>query len=380
MLGLSEELRLLDDMARDFALKELVEGREERDRYPFAPLFEEVLSKAFEVGFFTILSPEESGGATEPVQALCLVLEEVCREDASLGGAIFTVALTQELLRLAGAEEIWKKICAGGASLRETLPAFPSFHNPSDTTLSLEARRDGGAYRLSGKAEYVVLGNLAGKALLPARSAGEGWSLFLVDLGSSGVLAGEPVLSLGLHACPAVDLHLDEAPGELVGEEGKGEGYFEAAVDRLSVAAAAASCGVMKGSFETALDYARQRMQGGREIVNWSEVRMILSSMAVRTKAAEMMVREAAEAADSRRAGWELASRAAALQVQEAAAEVACDGIQLLGGNGYMQDYGQEKRFRDAKQLQALLGMAPLRKLRFIRRVVDGEKPWVFRG
>jgi len=376
LIGMSEELRLLEGMARDFALKELVEGREERDRYPFAPLFEEVLAKAHEVGFFSILSPEEAGGAAEPVQALCLVLEELCQEDASLGGAVFTAALSRELLRQAGSEEDLKKACAGTASPREALPAFPSFHNPSDTPLSLRAVEEGGAYRLTGKAEYVVLGNVASRALLPAGSADGGWSLYLVDLRGEGVEIGEPVLSLGLHACPAVDLLLHGAPGELVGEEGKGEVYFEAAVDRLSVAAAAASCGVMKGSFETALDYARQRIQGGREIVNWSEVRMILSSMAVRTKAAEMLVRGAAAAVDAASPGWALASRAAALQVQEAATEVTCDGIQLLGGNGYMQDYGQEKRFRDAKQLQALLGMAPLRKLRYIRRVVDGERPW----
>lgn len=376
LIGMSEELRLLEGMARDFAHKELVEGREERDRYPFAPLFEEVLAKAHEVGFFTILSPEETGGAAEPVQALCLVLEELCREDASLGGAVFTAALSQELLRQSGSEEAFKKASAGAASPREVLPAFPSFHNPSDTPLSLQAVEEGGAYRLTGKAEFVVLGNVASLALLPAGSADGGWSLYLVDLRGEGVEIGEPLLSLGLHACPAVDLLLHGATGELVGEEGKGEGYFEAAVDRLSVAAAAASCGVMKGSFETALDYARQRIQGGREIVNWSEVRMILSSMAVRAKAAEMLVRRAAAAVDAASPGWALASRAAALQVQEAATEVTCDGIQLLGGNGYMQDYGQEKRFRDAKQLQALLGTAPLRKLRYIRRVVDGERPW----
>lgn len=376
MLELSEELRLLDGMARDFALNELVEGREERDHYPFAPLFEDLLSKAREVGFFTIFLPEKMGGAAEPVQALCLVLEEICREDASLGGAIFTVALVQELLRQAWTEKGLKKFFAETASVREALPAFPSFHNPDDTPPALVADKSGGGYRLSGSVEYVVLGNMAGKALLPAACDAEGWSLFMVDLDEEGVRASEPVLSLGLHACPAVDLRLDGVPGALVGEEGKGALYFEAAVDRLSAASAACSCGVMKGSFDTALEYARQRMQGGREIVNWSEVRMILSSMAVRSKVAEMLVRRAAAAVDLGEPGWELASRAAALQVQDMAVEVTCDGIQILGGNGYMQDYGQEKRFRDAQHLQALLGMVPLRRLRYIRRIVDGESPW----
>ncbi len=222
-----------------------------------------------------------------------------------------------------------------------------------------------------------MLGNVAGRAVLPAATGdGAGYSLFLVDLQEEGVRRSDPVLGLGLHACPAVDMHLSGVRGELVGEEGEGPGYYEEAVDRLSAAAAAACCGVMKGSFDAALDYARQRIQGGREIVNWSEVRMILSSMALQGKVAEMLVRQAARAVDGGEPGWRLASRAAALQVQEAAAGVTCDGIQVLGGNGYMQDYGQEKRFRDAQQLQALTGMVPLRRLRYIRRIVDGDSPW----
>lgn len=374
--GLSEELRLLDDMARDFALKELVEEREERDHFPFGPPFADVLARAKEVGFFSILLPEEMGGAAEPVQALCLVLEEVCREDASLGGAVFTVALAQELMAQAGAAEKLKELGADSDSLEETLLAFPSFHNPGDIPPRLIATPGKEAPLLTGTIEYVVLGNLASRALLPAETeGGEGYSFFLVDLKDRGVTVGDPVLGLGMHACPVVDISLGAAPGELLGEEGRGALYFEAAVDRLS-AAAAISCGIMKGSFETALDYARQRMQGGREIVNWSEVRMMLSSMAVRSKVAEMLVQRAARAVDGEEPGWGLASRAAALQVQETAAEVTCDGIQLLGGYGYMQDYGQEKRFRDAQQAQALLGMAPVRGLRYIRRIVDGEPPW----
>lgn len=377
MIGSSEELSLLEGMARDFATGELVEGREERDRYPFGPPFEDVLAKAAEVGFFSLLLPETLGGAAEPVQALCLVLEEVCREDASLGGALFTVALAQDILVHAEEMEKLNRIYSHTESVRDLLLAFPSFYNPGDTPPGLTAERGEGVCRLHGVAEHVVLGNVAGKALLPAGSGnGAEYSFFLVDLDAEGVERSEPVLSLGLHACPAVDLCLYGAEAEPVGEEGRGPEYFEAAVDRLSVAAAAASYGVMRGSFDAALEYARQRVQGGREIVNWSEVRMVLSSMALKAGVAGMLVREAARAVDGKEPGWAHSSRAAALQVQEDAAEVTCDGIQVLGGNGYMQDYGQEKRFRDAEQLQSLLGMVPLRRLRFIRRIVDGESPW----
>ena len=374
---ISEELKMLDEMARDFAAKELVDEREENDRFPFGPLFERVLAKALEVGFYSVLLPEDAGGSAEPVSALCLVLKEVCRADASLGGIIFTNALAQEIINQAGGKSLLAKTASEDGSFKQALIAFPSFNNPAEVDNSARAVKKGAGYELSGSVEFVVMGGTAARALLPARVEGiEGHCWFLVDLGGAGVEASETVLSLGLHACPAVDLSLSSVPGEIIGSEGKGDAYFEAAVDRLSVAAAAMSAGAMQGSFVDALDYCKQRMQGGREIVNWSEVRMLLSSMAVSGKVADMLVEKAAEAADREEAGWQLASRAAALQVQKMATDVTSDGIQLLGGYGYMKDYGQEKRFRDAKQIQVIMGITPVLRLKYIRRIIDGELPW----
>lgn len=374
---ISDELKMLGDMARDFAARELLEDREEHDKFPFGPLFESVLAKAQEVGFLAIMLPEDMGGAADAVNALCLVLDEVCRVDASLGGVIFTNALAQELMAQAGGAGLLKEVVPAEGSYAEVLTAFPSFNNPGEIRSGAKAAVRDGKYRLSGSVDYVVLGGIASRALLPAEIEGEeGFSLFLVDLGQSGVKVSDPVLSLGLHTCPAVDVSLEAAEGRLIGEKGEGGAYFEAAVDRLSVAAAAMSAGVMKGSFADALDYTRERVQGGREIVNWSEVRMLLSGMAVKGKVADMLVDQASRGVDCTEPGWGLASRAAALHVQEMATEVTTDGIQLLGGNGYMKDYGQEKRFRDAKQIQALMGLTPLRRLKYIRRVVDGEPPW----
>jgi alkylation response protein AidB-like acyl-CoA dehydrogenase len=374
---ISEELKMLDGMAKDFATKELVDEREEHDHYPFGPLFESVLAKALEVGFYSVMLPEDMGGSAEPISALCVVLKEVCRADASLGGIIFTNALAQEVIAQAGGKDLLARIASEDGSFKQALIAFPSYNNPAEVDHSARAVRKGASYELSGSVEFVVLGGTVGRALLPARVEGtEGHSWFLVDLGGEGIEASEAVLSLGLHACPAVDLSLSSVPGELIGDEGNGDAYFEAAADRLSVAAAAMSAGTMQGSFVDALDYCKQRMQGGREIVNWSEVRMLLSSMAVAGKVADMLVEKASEAVDREEAGWQLASRATALQVQKMATEETSNGIQLLGGYGYMKDYGQEKRFRDAKQIQVLMGITPVLKLKYIRRIIDGELPW----
>lgn len=374
---ISEELKMLAGMARDFAAKELVDEREEHDRFPFAPLFEDVLGKAVEVGFFAVMLPEEAGGSAEPVTALCVVLDEVCQADASLGATIFTNALAQEVIGQAGGTDKVVMIACEDGSFRQGLIAFSSYNDPGEVDHCARAARARGGYELSGGVEYVVLGGLVKRALLPAKVEGtEGYSWFLVDLDADGIDASEPVLSLGMHACPAVDLSLSAVPGALVGEEGRGGEYFEAAVDRLSAAAAAMAAGVMKGSFAEALEYSRQREQGGRLIVDWSGLRVMLADMALKAKVADMLVEKAAFAADRGELGWQLASRAAALMVGEMATVATTDGIQALGGYGYMKDYGQEKRFRDAKQIQSLMGITHMRRLQFMQRVMDGEAAW----
>ncbi|RJP31625.1 MAG: acyl-CoA dehydrogenase [Actinobacteria bacterium] len=374
---ISEELKMLDGMARDFAARELLDEREDHDRYPFTPLFDGILAKAMEVGFFSVMLPEESGGSAEPVSALCLVLDEVCQVDASLGGTIFTNALAQEIIRQAGGANLLEDLASEDGSFQQALIAFPAFNNPGEVDHCAKAVKKEGGYALSGDVEYVVLGGLVNSAMLPAKIEGEeGYSFFLVDLAEEGIEKSEPVLSLGLHACPAVDMTLSGVAGRPIGEEGGGSAYFEAAVDRLSVAAAAMAAGAMKGSFSEALEYSKQREQGGRLIVGWSEVRMLLAGMALKSKVADMLVEKASCAVDREEPGWQLASRAAALQVQEMAAEATTDGIQMLGGYGYMKDYGQEKRFRDAKQIQSLMGITPLRRLAYVQRVIDGEPAW----
>ena len=87
--------------------------------------------------------------------------------------------------------------------------------------------------------------------------------------------------------------------------------------------------------------------------------------MGVKIKNAEMILSAATKAIDDGENGWRACSQAAAIHIQSMACDVTTDGIQVLGGVGYMKDFGQEKRFRDAKHLQALLGLAPLKKIHY---------------
>lgn len=365
----AKEMKMMAKAAGEFAARQLTPEREENDKYPFGPFFSTAVQKAFDLDFFHLLLPEALNGLQMGVSAFAVVLENICRADSSLGGIIFTTVAAQQLMQHAGSTDLLKAICAS-ESVNDFLIALPVFNNPAQVKHLADVRLTGDRFMLSGQMEYMVLGGLARHALVPAQRSGtEGFSYFLVDLEHVGIRESDSVLSLGLHACPAVDLELNQVEGTLVGREGEGELYFDKMADRLHAAAAAMSLGIMKGAFKEALDYARKREQGGQTIIYWSEVKMILADMAVKISNAEMIVAHACEAVDARTSDWQARSHAAALHVQEMACDVTTDGIQVLGGVGYMKDFGQEKRFRDAKHLQALMGIVPVKKIKFLERI-----------
>jgi len=365
--GTDRELKMLDKASAEFARKELAPERQENDRYPDAPLFEKTIKKAYDLEYFHIILPEALNGVGQGVAALCVILYNICREDSSLGGLIFTNAAAQELHIAAGAEEILKAVTEPADSVYNFLIAAPVFNNPRDMDNAADAAMQDGRYLLSGRVEYTVAGNIARHAVVPAKTEdAAGCSFFLLDLSSEGVTVSAPIPSLGLHACPAVDITLDRVPCSLLGQVGEGPQYFGKMAGRMSAAAAAMSAGIMKGSLTEALEYSRGRFQGGKRIVDWSEIRMMLAEMAVKVKTAECMVSRISQGIDQQETGWQEYAEAAAIDIQRSACGLTTDGIQVLGGVGYMKDFGQEKRFRDAKHIQALLGMVPTKKLRLI--------------
>ena len=368
-------IRMLARAAREFARIELAPDREEFDRFPFGPFFSTVLQKAFELDFFHITLPESMGGIGMGAKAFCTVLDELCRQDASLGAVMLTNSFAQEILLNAGETELLKDLISKGEKVNTFLLACPLFNNPSEIRHIADVVEKDGRSFLSGKLEYLVLGGLAGAAVVPAAKEGQkAYSYYLVELDQSSITTGDAVLSLGMHCCPAVDtvFHMTEA--FLVGQPGDGDVLFKKTAAKLYPAAAAISSGIMKGAFDEALSYAREREQGGRKIVEWSEMQRMLADMAVHIKIADMVVSETCRKMDCKEKGWEQDALAAAIHIQEAAVQVTTDGVQALGGAGYMQEFGQEKRFRDAKHIQACFGLTPMKRLRLFDFVTGKER------
>ncbi len=369
---LSSERQAFADLARDLSMKKLAEHREDHDRYPFGTLFTEAIGDAGVVGFYAVNLPVDYGGVGMNADMVAVILEKISAVDASLAGVVFTNAAALEIIRIASeCTGSWSVYQNGGRFGTAPL-AFQSYAGPKETEMPVAGES---GTSLTGKVPYLVLGGIAEFAVIPARRKGhDGFSYYLLDLGSKKVRKSEPVVSLGLHACPAADIDLDDVPALLIGEQGKGGAYFQAMMDRLSVCSAAMSLGIMKGSLSDALQYTADRYQGGRQIIDWPQVRMMLANMAIDVKTAESCLSAACREMDCGEQGWELTAQAAALHLGELANRVTADGVQVFGGNGYTKDYPQEKRMRDAKQVQCLLGMTLLRKIDYIARVIEENR------
>ncbi|MCD6569098.1 MAG: acyl-CoA dehydrogenase family protein, partial [Deltaproteobacteria bacterium] len=104
--AINPDLKPFEDMATTFATKELAPNREENDRYPFGEFFNNVLDKAYEVGFLGITLPEDIDGIGQGISALCVILDNICQVDASLGGIILANAIAQEIMLSANSKDL----------------------------------------------------------------------------------------------------------------------------------------------------------------------------------------------------------------------------------------------------------------------------------
>jgi len=366
--NLCDERQAFAELARDLALKKLSENMEEHDRYPFAELYTESITDAGTVGFYGINLSSQYGGVDMNTYMVAVILEQLAQYDAGLAGVVFTNAAALEIIRQASEDTDCTAVYAGIPSPGTAPLAFQSYGSPDEMEMP-EADENG---KLRGTARFLVLGNFAGHAVIPAKARGaHDFSWYLVDLSDKSVVISDPILSLGLHTCPAADVTFNGTEGLLIGTRDRGNTSFNAMQKNMGLCAAALSLGIMKGSFQSALQYTADRYQGGRQIIDWPQVRMLLANMAIEVKIGEAVLARAGQELENGCAGWGDTSLAAAIHVGEMAARSATDGVQLFGGNGYTRDYPQEKRMRDARQAQCLLGMVPLKKIKYIAGIID---------
>ncbi|MGZ3428630.1 MAG: acyl-CoA dehydrogenase family protein [Polyangia bacterium] len=227
---------------------------------------------------------------------------------------------------------------------------------PLDGFATVAKRVDGG-WSLTGKKAFVVGGGDAELHVVFAQLEGaDGWggiSAFVVERGShnKGLRAGDKHALLGLEAVAAHEVVLEGckiADGNRLlggGELGK---RVEHALARVMVINAARQVGLARAAYEFALEYTQERKAFGKPVAHFQSIAFTLADMAMDVDAARWMVCRAATQLE--KGTWPSAVAAAA-HANEAAWRVADNGVQLLGGAGYVKDYPVEKWLRDTKAM-----------------------------
>jgi alkylation response protein AidB-like acyl-CoA dehydrogenase len=238
----------------------------------------------------------------------------------------------------------------------ELMPGMPQFHNPR-VTGQVVARADGDSYVISGqKAAWVSNGTIATHAALyltTERKAGmAGGGIAFVPLNLPGVSRGKPLNKLGQRALNQGEIYFDDVKIPRSWMLTKSEGYeleLERTLTFANSAMATAFTGVARAAYEEALDYSKQRVQGGQAICEHQLVQKHLFEMFTKVEACRALSRAVMIYNQTSMAPSLEHAIAAKTFCTQASFDVTSDALQVFGGNGLSKEYGIEKLFRDAR-------------------------------
>ncbi len=378
-IELSDEQKMIQALARDFAEKEVRPIAEEIDREARFP--RETVRRMGELGLMGIAVPEGWGGGGGDTVAYAVALEEVSRACAS-HGVVMTVnnSLYCEPVARYGTDEQKARFLTPFAS-GQKIGCF-SLTEPeagSDATnQSTLARREGDAYLLDGRKIFVSNGREADAALVFAqtdRTKGpRGISAFLVEKGTPGFTVVKTEEKLGIRASDTAEFLFEGCrvpASSRLGEEGQGFRIAMTTIDGGRIGIGAQAVGIAVAAYEAAVAYARERKSFGVPIGQHQMVQWMLADMATGIEAARLLTLRAACLKD-RGEPFGPEAAMAKLFASETAMRVATDAVQVHGGYGFIKEYQVERHFRDAKITQIYEGTSQIQKLVIARHLLSG--------
>ncbi|PWB62778.1 MAG: acyl-CoA dehydrogenase [Deltaproteobacteria bacterium] len=370
VFDLTEEQRMIQEMARSFAQKEVLPKAAELDetgRYPG-----ELVQQMGELGLMGVAVPEEYGGAGMDNICYVIAMEEIARACAS-SAVIMSVnnSLVCDPLLKFGTEEQKKKYLVPLASGKKlgcfglTEPGAGSDAGSQKTT----AVRNGDHYVVNGTKNFITNAPEADFCILFTMTDKEkkhkGISTFILDMKLPGVSVGKHEAKMGIKASPTASIILEDVklPASCrLANEGDGFKIAMSTLDGGRIGIASQAIGIARASLEDALSYAKERKQFGQPIAEFQAIQWMLADMATEIDAARLLAYRAAWLKD-RKARHSKESAMAKLYASEAAMRAAVKGIQIHGGYGYIKEYPAERHFRDAKITEIYEGTSEIQRL-----------------
>ena len=369
---LTEEQRLIRDMVRSFAEKELAPSARERDeeeRFDRQLMF----ASLAELGLTGIVFAEQYGGAGADYISYAIAVEELSRVCASTGVTLSAhLSLGANPINLFGTEE-QKQTFLVPLATGEKMGAFgltePSAGSDAGGTRT-SAVRDGDEWIVNGTKIFITNAGEADTYIVFARTdknaeKHHGISAFIIEKGTPGFSFGNKEKKMGIRSSPTVELIFDACripAANLLGSEGQGFAVAMKTLDGGRIGIASQALGIAQGALDIAVKYARERTQFGSAISRFQGVQFQLADMATQTEAARLMVYQAAYRA-SNGLPYSQQSAMAKLLASETAMKVTTQAVQILGGYGYTRDFPVERMMRDAKITEIYEGTSEIQRL-----------------
>ena len=337
-----------------------------------------------DAGYLACLIPEQYGGSGLPLEAACVILEEIQRSGGNGAACHAQMYIMGALLRH-GSEEQKNKYLPKISSGELRLQAFGVTEPDAGTdTLSIrtKAEKVNNGYVVNGQKVWTSRAEYSDLMLLLARTSSdkslkrtEGLSLFIIDMqkAKNNGLTIKPIKTMINHATTEVFFDDLEIPlDSLIGEEGKGFKYILDGMNAERILIASECIGDAKFFLDKTTEYASSRIVFGRPIGQNQGIQFPISRAYAETEAAALMVDRAAKLFDNNMSCGAEANIAKLLS-SEASWKAAESAIQTFGGYGFAEDYDIERKYREARLYQ----IAPISTnliLAFIAQNVLGLK------
>ncbi|MBL6698931.1 MAG: isovaleryl-CoA dehydrogenase [Luminiphilus sp.] len=368
--GHNEELGLLRDTVYQFASREIAPRAASIDQDNQFP--SDLWSKMGDLGLLGITTPEQYGGSNMGYLAHAIAMEEISRASASVGlsyGAHSNLCLNQ--IKLNGSEtqrsHYLPKLCSGDhiGALAMSEPGAGS----DVVSMRLRADRRGEDFVLNGNKMWITNGPDADVYVIYAKTdpdaGSKGITAFIVERDAAGFSRAPKLDKLGMRGSNTCELVFEDChvpASAILGQEGAGVKVLMSGLDYERAVLSGGPVGILQACLDVVLPYVHEREQFGQAIGEFQLIQGKLADMYARCSASRAYLYAVCEALDR---GEQSRKDAAAviLYTAEAATQSALDAIQLLGGNGYINDYPTGRLLRDAKLYEIGAGTSEIRRM-----------------
>ena len=375
---LGESAEMIRESAQKFAEKEIAPRAAAIDRDNLFP--RDLWPMMGALGLHGITAPEECGGLGLGYLQHCVAMEEVSRASGAVGlsyGAHSNLCVNQ-IVRNGNEDQKTRYLPKLISGEHVGALAMSEPNAGSDVvSMTTRAEKKGDRYVLNGAKMWITNGPVADTIVVYAKTdpaaGARGITAFIIERGMKGFSPGMKLDKLGMRGSDTSELVFSDcevSEENMLGEVGKGVNVLMSGLDYERVVLAAGPLGLMQAALDVVMPYVHEREQFGQPIGTFQLVQGKLADMYVTMNAAKAYVYAVARACDRGETAREDAA-GAILYAAERATRVALDAIQILGGNGYTNDYPAGRLLRDAKLYEIGAGTSEIRRMLIGRELFD---------